>query len=233
MDFGRKEPGERKQKRATWSVEKLKGGGKFNGWLAAPPVWIFCHLPPPSKPCPRELTNGVMKCHRCVPGVRSEWNGYLPIWSDAGGRVCVVVKDYSADILKKIRPNQAVQVRRGSAHHDPIIVEASKWSQDYAPSSSRAFNSDAFHAWLLTLWDQPQLIEFFAGNKVTESDKIEDTVIDPENVPEDISPFYQEAWKRAARESRERLKKKQEGEPPTIGEVDFVPPPSANGKTPH
>lgn len=157
----RKKPGKGEQKKTTWSHEKLKGGGVFNGWLAGKTEWVLVHHIGVSKPCYSELSDDALPCPFCKPQCRRDWIGYVPIFDAGGKRLLVIVQDYAETVVDAIPVHAPVRVRRGGEYHDPVCVESSKWTADKWPAKGRGDQGVDIFAALLVLWNLPVLKAHF------------------------------------------------------------------------
>lgn len=227
--FRNQDPRKRKSASQTWTVEKLKGGGAFFGWLAGPTIWVWCHLPPPSKPCYTVLTEGVRKCPHCRPHGREEFVGYVPLYDAAGRRLIVLIKEYTKPVVDAIRTHTPVKVSRGKGHHDPIMIESSKWASPTGAGGFDRFAPADIRDALLTIWGDTELADYFRCQKVTEADKLAD-VREESGSSAETPPKMAVSFERN-KAFVESVKASQGDKlPPTVGEVILpLPKPSRNG----
>lgn len=225
--FKSADPGGGKRRPASWSHEKLKGGGVVSGWKAGEVVWVWVHYVGRSVPCHHEMTGGDKPCPWCAKRPRVDLVGYLPMYDLSGKPLVVIVQEYSRDILAGIKLHEPVVVRRGKERGDPVCVGADKGRAKYAPSSPARLDPADIRSWLLRLWKD----DVFAGYW-------------SEMPRDDIGPALDRAKaavveeRDATRELANRIKEKlrirettaDDNGPSLIGDVlPLVPKPSRNG----
>lgn len=151
----------KEKKQATWTIEKLKEGGQFFGWLAGDVRWVWLHFLKQSKPCHYEITNEQLKCPYCPERPRVERRGYMPLYDESGKPVVVVLHEHIQPQVERIGFLQPVRVRRGKGKYDTVIVEPSTWTHKYDPGKSGRHVRADIREWLLTMWKDDVLTAFF------------------------------------------------------------------------
>lgn len=218
--FGSKEPGKEK-KRATWSIPKWKDGGTFYGWIAGRMVGVYVHFVKASKPCYWEITDEKLECPYCRIMPVPDWRGYLPLYDESGTPMCVQIHPDMRPQIAELLLHAAVKVTKGKGKYDKVIVKADGWSGRYRPGNSGRHIGADVRPWLIhTLWKEQPLIDYFKEHTPA---PLEPLQLVPE--PNEMSPMYQAAAKRAAKpggiaeEFARRGKLPPTQEPKLIGDV--------------
>lgn len=224
-----KDPRKGRTPKTGWQTEKLKGGGRFEGWLAGEVQWLDCHFDGVQKrsvPCFKLLTGCPVPCLRCKTFPRVTLQGYVPLYDTGGIRRIVIVKEDTVDIVMSIRVFDAVLVSRGSEWHDPVIVKPMKGKERYSAHVDWRKNAADITQALLTMWKEPDLTEWWDSR--------------PDRTAKEAIEAATEAQRVADKEAAKvrallpnLLKVRDQGaagEPESIGTVlDKVTKPSTNG----
>lgn len=166
----RKAPRSEKRAAPSWTWTHLRGGGVITGHLAGPTEWIVVHWIRRSIPCYSDVTNKRLACPHCRPGVRTSDLGYVPVYRDDGRPIVVGIPAYNADGLRGVEPGMPVKVYRGKDRGDPIRVVREKGGTTVTIGDRGERPLADIRPWLLTLWREQPLIDFFAADKVTDDD---------------------------------------------------------------
>ena len=139
------------RKQATWTIEKLKDGGNFFGWIAGDPVWVWLHFLKQSKPCHYEITDKKLQCPYCPERPRVDRKGYVPLYDESGKPVVVIVPEQFEPQIAARKFREAVRVRRGKGAYETVIIEKSNWANPYDPGKSGRHVKADIREWLLTM----------------------------------------------------------------------------------
>lgn len=225
-------PREGGQDRRTWSVLKVKPGTALaqNGWIAGPAVWAYTHYRFRSLPCHTELTGGKLECPYCKVIGLPKVQGYLPLYSEIGKPLIVVVQEYARAVVDRLPLYSPVRVRRQDDKWAQTVVEPARWTdKDWRPASGEPAPADVGPA-LLVIWKDAALINWFGKHQAT-SDNGLSTPPPVRQVAADLETAREQGaaeLDKITRKVRERLKARDKT-PPTIG--DCLP--SLNGDGSH
>jgi hypothetical protein len=152
-------------------------------------VWVAGHWAGSHKPCRSVITNNQISCNHCLTKAKQREMGYLPVY-DEHLRQCVVGigPDMRASV-QRLKTHQPVQIKKGRAPNDPIIVKHEAWTAMPCYAEGRQGNPQDIEPWLLQLWGDEELIQFFTGS--TQKDAVVEMVpkvIEVEKTPKKDEP---------------------------------------------
>lgn len=245
MSWSGKDPGKgQRQNAQTWTCHHPKGAWTLKAWMAGPPVWVLCHYMDRHLPCHHEMTDGELQCPYCPLRPRVDWIGYTPVYAASGKQLCVMIREYSRDTAMSLKLHDAVLVSRGEGRYEEVTIVPHKWSAPYVPGLPHRKHAADLSAWLPLLWrdhtfgvwaakkragdtavslPSPKAEEKGTGNAIL--DDIDRRGVCRVLLGDDVDDNF----RRAAAESAAAQAKRDQGAPPTAGEVLPV---LKNGKHP-
>jgi len=194
-----------------WEYLVLDRGAKIRGWLAGPLVGVEVHHVGVSKPCLQLLTEGALPCPWHADGIRLQWLGYVPVYSEFGSQVVVGVKADSKEAVDALPLHTTVRITRAKAYHSPILITPDPWTETRPTRPDRLPPAD-IRPWLLRLWKCPELTAFYeaqaAAGKVEQARPIKP----PAAKPVTDSHLWDEPKRSQIRDMLRRNRKKVEAE---------------------
>lgn len=157
----RRSPGGETGAPTHWQNEKVPGGTSFPAWITGKCFWCKAHHFGVSTPCREHLTDGALQCtwdHGRKPPV---WLGWLPLVRESGQPVCAVVQGYSEPEIVKLTLGREVIVKRDKGKGKPIEVLPTASNRIFRDLPKYLASDAAFERWLLRLWSDAKLAEFF------------------------------------------------------------------------
>ena len=228
--FPNPDPGRKEPKNLTWTFEGFKGGGIALGWIAGRTVWVEAHHRFVTKPCHSFMTGGKLECPYCGVWKVNLEQGYMPWLNEAGKPMCTAVRDYSKPLLKALPAFSPIRIRKGDTKFKPVIVERSKHAGLYSPDAATARTEEQFEDWLLTLWGDKALIDYFRTAPIVKAEPEPAAKVEADQGGEAVEPDRErELLKQFVRSRIEWPGKDQPAGPELVGEV-IGHDPSVNGK---
>lgn len=214
-----KDPG-KERRPASWHFEKLKGEGWFNAWIAGPVVGVYVHHMPPSKPCRWIMTDAQIECPLCKVRPRTEWKGYVPLYSDSGKPVVVMIPEAMKGHVEAIGTHEPVRVSRGSGKCDTVAIHKAKWSDRYVSGKTERAYPALIDGWLFVLWGDAVLSEWYHARVIDPGARpagVEVPELNRVKTGDALPPDEERALTK--RVIRDNFKVRPAADPPLIGEA--------------
>lgn len=151
-----------------WNWLKLERGKTWRGWLAGPIVGVYCHHFGGTRACPSLLTGNAVKCGHDHDKYPPEWKGYVPLWSEFGERVFVVICQDWFELAATAPHLGQVLVTKTEFHGSPIRVHPKFWAREDPPISNLDKRAQDLRPFLLRLWASAELSGYFASHSLGE-----------------------------------------------------------------
>lgn len=163
MPLRNKTPGEGGSVRCFHNKHlKTRNGEKWYAHLAGKVCWIECHTVGYSKPCLYWISYGELVCKKCHPLDPKETLGYVPVWREKEGAPgFVVVKDYSRDIVERIKVHDRLLISRGYEESDALSVVPADGGKRYHSTRPDFMAHVDLTPSLLRIWKIPELTEWY------------------------------------------------------------------------
>lgn len=169
-----------------WRCIPIKPGTDVRGWLIGPVVPAVVHWSgEASKPCRHAMSGGKLFCNCQRIPISTRKLGYLPLLSNHGERVAVILSNLVAAQAAKLKHGDPIKIGRPLAPKAPLQI--SVWP-DYECGAEktkrvRKYEASDLQPWLLHLWGDALLTRFFtAPETITEVDQLPPVTINQPSV---------------------------------------------------
>lgn len=161
--FGSRPP-QKDRRGRFWDWLNPKIGQSLNGWLCGPVIGVETHYLGRTQPCRRFITNGRMTCYCQRANLGAEWKGYVPLFDSNGVQAFAIIGERYAELAFSIPLFSPVTVSRLRSAGQPVCVKQSDWTDQPPPARGDKLKPKDIRPWLLKLWGDKDLIEWFAAH---------------------------------------------------------------------
>jgi len=158
--FGSRPPQKDRRGRFWDWINPALGRG-VNCWIAGVLVGVETHWMGRTQPCRFYITGGRMKCYCSTSKLGTEWKGYVPLFDENGVQCFAIVGERYAEVASSIPLFSPVTVSRLKSAGAPVCVKQSTWTDSPPPSRGEQLRPKDIRPWLLKLWKDEALIEWF------------------------------------------------------------------------
>jgi hypothetical protein len=163
--FEHRKPGS-KVDHLVWSVTQPEPGGRLRGWICGEQFGCDTHHVNGTKPCKKVLTNGAMDCQWCATGIRVGYTSWVP-WFDELGRKCIsLVGREMEGYVSSLILGTAITISKRKAANAPVLITATDWFSAPCPFIRRLKCWYDIRPFLMGLWGDKQLVEFYGSDPV-------------------------------------------------------------------
>ena len=185
--FNSKDPREVKSV-LDWQICKLDLKESVKGWKSGPHVGVFTHWIGRTVPCSSKLTDGVLPCRLCSPDSEQSWTGYLPIRGLHGEKDIVMFGRREKDGVARIPYASPIVCMKGRTPKSPIKISIKHFAEWNCPFLGRVRSQDDIRPFLLKLWKDRELIEYFGLEAEVIPVPENETLHDP--APGEANPMF-------------------------------------------
>jgi RNA polymerase subunit RPABC4/transcription elongation factor Spt4 len=187
---------EKGRKGRFWDWLNPALGKEVNAWLVGLMVGVETHWLGRTQPCRRYITGGLMKCYCQTSKLASEWKGYVPLLDENEVQCFAIIGSRYEEQANKINLFKPVVVTRLKRAGSPVMVKESAWTDREAPTANGKQVALDIRPWLLKLWKDEELTNWFAAHPENSDDAAA-----PRLNPEDFSPMLRGAARKANRDN--------------------------------
>jgi hypothetical protein len=167
MSLRRAEPKDRPDWK-KWECVRLKPKESFKGWLVGPPHGFETHYYYATKPCVHEITSGQVECKHCVAKSRKEYQAYVPFFTHFAEWWVIIVGRKEYERIKQIPIWAFCEVVKPRAITvSPRVSYRDLDVNRLTPPGIRERGAVDLTDWLLNLWQETALTEWYAAQPPT------------------------------------------------------------------
>lgn len=156
-----------------WTVQGIKPGTFMECAVLGPMVCPLVHWSSPNtKPCVSALTNRAVLCRCDMEPLSVRRVAYLPVMTNAGERVVVILSNSVASALGDVPQHKLLKIARTTKKCAPLVVnagDANQWT-DVVRKRMTIVQPQDIREYLLKLWNIPALTAWCEKRRAEEGD---------------------------------------------------------------
>ena len=161
--FGSRPP-QKDRRGRFWDWVNPALGKERNCWLVGDIVGVETHWLGRTQPCRHYLTNGRMKCYCQTSNLGVEWKGYIPLLDENAVQCFAIIGERFADLAYSMHLFSRVTVSRLRSAGAPVCVKESDQPDGLFPFPETHKRKRDIRPWLLKLWGDESLNEWFSSH---------------------------------------------------------------------
>lgn len=146
-----------------WKYLPVKGGEKYELYVAGPPIGVELHWHQSSKPCRASITDNALSCDLCKIQMNPIWRAYLPCLSPILEQVVILYTIDYHELVSALPLHCPIIARRGTGGRDPVVIRDNRSRGQPLRFNGPVPPQADIRVWLLRLWNDKVLSDHLTG----------------------------------------------------------------------